>query len=295
MSNSVPSAPHSKLKVVLLSSGALAIGTVAVLSLDDIFDLDGGMYNAATWSVAITFGLLIGLIVARYYPEESESQRESQARVREAERGLEDALRGHFVLVSAPGASAGTPVLVSGDPSVDTDEDTERPAQTRMRQVPGDQQSRLTLSELWAVTHRRLDHYHGIALGQAKQSFRNAQIAMTLGFSLLVTFVIVGLNSRTTAGSIVAGALGTVSAALAGYVSRTFIRSQETAAGHLRAYFDQPLEFSRYLAAERLITDAGLSNEKRAEILNLLVQTVLAGPGGLTSASSSEEQPPKTP
>ncbi|WP_406105592.1 hypothetical protein OG698_25245 [Streptomyces sp. NBC_01003] len=35
----------------------------------------------------------------------------------------------------------------------------------------------------------------------------------------------------------------------------TFVRPQETAAGHLRAYFDQPLELSHYLAAERLVAD----------------------------------------
>ncbi|MER5222033.1 MULTISPECIES: hypothetical protein [Streptomyces] len=44
------------------------------------------------------------------------------------------------------------------------------------------------------------------------------------------------------------------------------MKSQETAAEHLRAYFDQPLEFSRYLAAERLIADARLETEQRAEI-----------------------------
>ncbi|MZG17464.1 hypothetical protein GTY44_28955 [Streptomyces sp. SID5914] len=158
-------------------------------------------------------------------------------------------------------------------------------------QTRDDGHVRLGLSELWAVTHRRLDHYHGIALGQARQSFRNAQIAMGLGFGLLTAFVIVALNASTTAGSVVAGGLGAVSAALAGYVSRTFIRSQEAAAGHLRAYFDQPLEFSRYLAAERLITDAGLGEEKRAEILGQLVQAMMAGPTATTPVAATEQQP----
>ncbi|MDP5311722.1 TRADD-N-associated membrane domain-containing protein [Streptomyces poriferorum] len=139
-------------------------------------------------------------------------------------------------------------------------------------------QARLTLSDLWTVTHRRLDHYHGIALGQAEKSFRNAQAAMITGFILLVAFAVAGLIVGTTAGAIVAGALGAVSAALAGFISRTFVRSQEAAAEHLRAYFDQPLEFSRYLAAERLITDARLDVEQRAQILGTLVQAMIAGP-----------------
>lgn len=140
------------------------------------------------------------------------------------------------------------------------------------------EQVRLTLSDLWSVTHRRLDHYHGIALGQAAKSFRNAQIAMVIGFVLLIAFAIAGLVVDTTAGSVVAGTLGIASAALAGYVSRTFVKSQESAAGHLRAYFDQPLEFSRYLAAERLIIDANLSEAQRADVLTALVQAMIAGP-----------------
>ncbi|MYZ11169.1 hypothetical protein GT028_27970 [Streptomyces sp. SID2999] len=148
-------------------------------------------------------------------------------------------------------------------------------------------EARLTLSALWAVTHRRLDHYHSIALGQAAKSFRNAQIAMAIGFLLLVGFAVVGFFASTTAGAVVAGALGAVSAALAGYVSRTFVKSQETAAGHLRAYFDQPLEFSRYLAAERLITDARLEAGQRAEIVGALVQAMIVGPASAPDAQDT--------
>ncbi|MEV8404284.1 ATP-binding protein [Streptomyces niveus] len=157
-------------------------------------------------------------------------------------------------------------------------EDELRSRHTDSSEAEAEDEARLTLSALWAVTHRRLDHYHSIALGQAAKSFRNAQIAMAIGFVLLVGFAIVGLLASTTAGAVVAGALGAVSAALAGYVSRTFVKSQETAAGHLRAYFDQPLEFSRYLAAERLIADARLEAGQRVEIVGALVQAMIAGP-----------------
>ncbi|MFD7204373.1 hypothetical protein [Streptomyces sp. NPDC059893] len=123
-----------------------------------------------------------------------------------------------------------------------------------------------------------MDLYHEIATSQASRSFRNAQVAMVLGFVLLVAFVIVALRASTTAGAVVAGGLGAVAAALAGYVSRTFVRSQEAAAGHLRAYFDQPLEFSRYLAAERLVADSNLSDEQRAEVVTELAKAMIAGP-----------------
>ncbi|MCX4859029.1 TRADD-N-associated membrane domain-containing protein [Streptomyces canus] len=227
--------------------------------------------------------LTVGLQAGR---RDDQTELESQARVREAERGLEEALR--------------TTVVDSVNheetrPTGDGDDLPHQPSTRLERKSPDEIQVRLTLSELWAVTHRRLDHYHGIALGQAKQSFRNAQIAMGLGFALLCIFVILALNATTATNSVVIGGLGTVSAALSGYVSRTFIRSQEVAAGHLRAYFDQPLEFSRYLAAERLMADAGLSEEKRAEVLSSLVQTMIAGPAGPVPTSATEQQSSTTP
>ncbi|MFD5940243.1 TRADD-N-associated membrane domain-containing protein [Streptomyces griseus] len=136
----------------------------------------------------------------------------------------------------------------------------------------------LGLPELWEATHARLDLYHQIATGQAKTSFRNAQIAMVVGFLLLVVFAGIALWASTTAVAIVAGGLGAVAAALAGYVAKTFVRSQESAATHLRSYFDQPLELSRYLAAERLVADGDLTKEQRGEILSALVQAMVAGP-----------------
>nr|WP_240449430.1 hypothetical protein [Streptomyces harenosi] len=149
----------------------------------------------------------------------------------------------------------------------------------------------MTLPELWTVTHTRLDLYHDIATGQARRSFRNAQAAMITGFVLLLIFAAVALQASTAAGSVVAGGLGAVSAALSGFVARTFVKSQETAAAHLRAYFDQPLEFSRYLAAERLIADSALTEEQRAEALTALVQAMVTPP----AAPVSPVQPPGAP
>lgn len=138
-------------------------------------------------------------------------------------------------------------------------------------------EDRLSLPALWEVTHSRLDLYHQIATGQARRSFLTAQVATMLGFTMLITFAVLIVQTRTTAGAIATGALGAVSAALAGYISRTFVRSQESAAGHLRAYFDQPLEFSKYLAAERLFANVGDLNEShRAAILTAVVNAIVA-------------------
>lgn len=111
----------------------------------------------------------------------------------------------------------------------------------------------LDLAGLWAITQQRLDYYHNIATDQAKLSFRNAQIATAIGFLALAITMTLSLTARSTTGSIVSGTLGAIGAILAGYIGRTFIRTQEATADHLRSYFNQPLEFSRFLAAERLL------------------------------------------
>jgi hypothetical protein len=239
------------------------------------------------WGVVVGAFAVSAFVVWRGSLRRDDSlQVETRARVREAEEGLEEALR----------SSASDSIAISGDGSIVVSGYLRHDHEASEISPPGSngdsdhRQARLTLSELWAVTHRRLDHYHGIALVQAKQSFRNAQIATGLGFALLVGFVVVALNASTVAGSVVAGGLGAVSAALAGYVSRTFIRSQEAAAGHLRAYFDQPLEFSRYLAAERLLADSGLSEERKAEVLGILVQAMISGPSDPAPAGTEAQQ-----
>jgi hypothetical protein len=99
--------------------------------------------------------------------------------------------------------------------------------------------------------------------------------AMIIGFVLLTAFAFLATEAKTTAAAVSAGALGAVGTAFSGYIARTFIRSQESAASHLRAYFDQPLELSRYLAAERLLANAGdLTAEQRADILSSLVGAI---------------------
>jgi len=134
---------------------------------------------------------------------------------------------------------------------------------------------RLALPALWDVTHSRLDLYHQIATDQARRSFITAQVAIAAGFGLLVGFAVVAALTHSIPSAITASALGAISAGLAGYISRTFVRSQELTAGHLHAYFDEPLKFARYLAAERLLASAKLSDTARAEILKTIIEATV--------------------
>ncbi|NJQ16044.1 TRADD-N-associated membrane domain-containing protein [Streptomyces bohaiensis] len=179
-------------------------------------------------------------------------------------------------------------VRVYGPERVDPTSEASQPGdaadETRQVKVPADDAGRpsgnspLALAELWGVTHRRLDLYHSIALDQARTAFRNAQMAMAVGFLLLVVGGATAVTAPTTAGAVVAGSMGAVAAALAAFVNRAFVRSQEAAASQLRSYFDQPVEFSRYLAAERLVAEGDLTSAQRGEIMAALVGAVVAGP-----------------
>ncbi|MFI7415577.1 hypothetical protein ACIBU0_43815 [Streptomyces sp. NPDC049627] len=220
---------------------------------------------------ATVFMLALALVFfTLHLRKDGRSIEQGREQVREAEQGLEGAL-------SVIGEAVGVPrsrAAAEDEPVPKDDVKHEGEAASDGRD--------LALAPLWKLTHRRLDLYHKIATNQAKWSFASAQIAIVIGFILLVLFVGVALRASTTAGAVVAGGLGTVSAALAGFVSKTFVKSQETAAEHLKAYFDQPLEFSRYLAAERLLADSGLSEDRRAEVVGQLVQVIASGPGGGT-------------
>ncbi|MFI5886464.1 hypothetical protein [Streptomyces sp. NPDC051554] len=218
----------------------------------------------------------LSLMLLQAVLPESAELAESRGRVREAERGLEAAL------------SEGANKPHEGQPETPREERREA--------------HRLALALLWEVTYSKLELYHKIATQQARMSFWSAQLAMILGFGLLGVFVAVAYNASTTAGAVVAGGLGAVSAALAGFISKTFVRSQETAAGHLKAYFDQPLEFSRFLAAERLVADSGMTQEQRAAITAELARAIVARPGAQPDAGSAgaatagrTTQQPQTP
>ncbi|MER5382407.1 hypothetical protein ABT040_19365 [Streptomyces sp. NPDC002688] len=131
------------------------------------------------------------------------------------------------------------------------------------------------LAELWAVTHSRMDLFYSIATSEARSAFRNAQMAMLFGVLLSTVSIVGALSSQTTAGAIAASAAGIASAALAGFVSRNFLKMRQLSSDRMRAYQDQPLEFVNFLAAERIIRDSQLSSEQRAQALHGLVQSMV--------------------
>jgi hypothetical protein len=144
----------------------------------------------------------------------------------------------------------------------------------------------LDLTTLWSLTQRRLDYYHQIATTQAERSFRNAQTAMVVGFSVLLAAAFAATFADSIPAAIATSLVGASAAALGGYVSQTFIRTQEGSAAHLRAYFQQPLEFSKYLAAERLLEDLNADERAAATSAVALAIAGVRPSGNVDSAPS---------
>jgi len=141
-------------------------------------------------------------------------------------------------------------------------------------EISGDAQKDLIM--LWSATQKRLDIYHKIATSQSERSFLYAQAAAGMGFLVLVVAALIAGISRSTAASIVAGVAGISGGSLAAYIGATFMKSQEMASTQLRAYFNQPLEFSRYLEAERLMNL--IDQKDRTETVRSIIRSITKAP-----------------
>lgn len=150
------------------------------------------------------------------------------------------------------------------------------------------QDEKLALQRIWSVVHERLEQYHQDAQRQGRIAFSRAMGAMSLGFFVLTLCVVAATFFTTSPGGIIViGALGAVSAGVAGYVSKTYLRAYQDSATHLRAYFAQPVEASRFLFAERAVAVSGLPDSDRAELMKVLVQAMVTGQFGTTKAAET--------
>ncbi|MGW3413572.1 TRADD-N-associated membrane domain-containing protein [Streptomyces sp. NPDC000888] len=150
-------------------------------------------------------------------------------------------------------------------------------------------ESDVSFQSLWIATQKRLDYYHKIATSQAEKSFLYAQIAASTGFFVLITSAVIAAFARSTTGSVVAGAAGVTASGLGAYIGSTFTKTQERSSAQLEAYFKQPLEFSKYLAAERLVET--LAQADRSPAIRDIITAIT---GGQTSPRESTEKAPET-
>ena len=127
--------------------------------------------------------------------------------------------------------------------------------------------------KLWKVTQRRIDLYHRIATQQSQRSFSYAQWAAGTGFLIIVASGIIALFARSAAAAVASAITGVAGGGLGAYIGTTFMRSQDVASAQLRDYFRQPLELSRYLASERLLSS--LNDSDRGPAVQKLIEAIV--------------------
>ncbi|MFH9226536.1 hypothetical protein [Streptomyces lydicus] len=145
----------------------------------------------------------------------------------------------------------------------------------------------VSFQSLWVATQKRLDYYHRIATNQAEKSFLYGQVAACSGFFVLLTSSLIAALARSTTGSVVAGAAGVTASGVGAFIGSTFMRTQERASTQLEAYFKQPLELSKYLAAERLVHTLD-QNDRSAATRDIIAAIT----GGRSKSAEQIDQPP---
>jgi hypothetical protein len=119
-----------------------------------------------------------------------------------------------------------------------------------------DSRDALPLTALFIFNRRQLDEYQNLTKWHAEVSFRNAQIAAGLGFTVLVVGAALVIQQKTASTSVqyAIGGLSTLGALLSTYLSRTYFRSHQEAMTQLAIYYEEPFITSRALSAERIIS-----------------------------------------
>lgn len=162
----------------------------------------------------------------------------------------------------------------------------ESEASLRQKEAGALGEESLNLSKLWDITGERLDLYHRIATQQARRSFFNAQVAIAAGFAVILGGTMAAFFAKTSTATISIAALSAMGGVLSTYIGRTFLKLQEDASAHLRAYFLQPQEHFRYLAAERLLSK--MSAEDQVQSINLLIQGIVLSGRTIEESKSNE-------
>ena len=137
----------------------------------------------------------------------------------------------------------------------------------------------------------RIDYYHKIATSEAQRSFFNAQLAAAGGFLIVIAAAITAAAANSATASIAAGATGAVGGALGGYVGRTFIQMQQEAESNLRAFFQQPVQVSQTLLAERMAKMRGekVSDDMPAKAVDGTAKSSDGTSGQLAAAAKDRE------
>lgn len=145
--------------------------------------------------------------------------------------------------------------------------------QNEERALAQSEDGKTDLASLWAITQKRIDLYHGIATAQAQKSFRVGQIAAIAGFMAVLGLGAIAAFAQSGTAAVAASVVGVAGAAMSAYIGATFMKAQAAASAQLRQFFLQPVEFSRMLGVERLLTDLP-DSDRAAAVMQIIASTM---------------------
>jgi hypothetical protein len=125
------------------------------------------------------------------------------------------------------------------------------------------------------VNQQLLAQYHDITRQQATSSYRISQIAMAVGFLMIVggAYVVI-TQAKSSSSQIVVGGLAGLGALFSSYIGATFIRTYNRALAQMNFYYAQPLVQSYILEAERISKELGSPTSKDSVLSQIIEQTL---------------------
>jgi hypothetical protein len=141
---------------------------------------------------------------------------------------------------------------------------------------PSQQRSKARSEDPRDRNQRRIEEYNEIAWSQARGSYRNSQIAMSIGLALLVVGVITTIRQSQTSTQLIIGGLTGLGSAVSAYLGATFIRIYNEAINQMNYYYGQPLVTSYLLEAERM-SMALEKSDTRYKVMERVIDATLAG------------------
>jgi hypothetical protein len=152
-------------------------------------------------------------------------------------------------------------------------ESEERLARAAVRDAVETVQRDLSLANLMALNLKQMGEYDAITKRQEKRTFLSTQLAIMVGFGMLVAGSCAATLINDVSAKIVVGTLTAVGSVLSGYIARTFIVSHRLAVNQLNRYYAHPLQMSHLLCAERLGRE--MSGEARNDVYDQIIQKLL--------------------
>jgi hypothetical protein len=143
-------------------------------------------------------------------------------------------------------------------------------------------QGNLSLEKLFVLNRKQLDEYHVLSVRQAAIAFRNATIATTIAFTVLIAGAVLSLRQGLEPSQrYVAAGLSGLGATLTTFVSRNFFRSWRETREQLREYYAEPARTSKLLGLERLAVERSETGpmipvQLRQEIVTKLLDEFVA-------------------